>query len=82
MDLEDAIPEAAAAVANVAAAADVANAVAAAAAAANNIDNGLDINPNAVQGHAAPHIFLFNFACNYIILQPLLFCFNHCIKFI
>ena len=82
MDLEDAIPEAAAAVANVAAAADVANAVAAAAAAANNIDNGLDINPNAVQGHAAPHIFLFKFPCNYIFLQPLLFCFNHCIKFI
>ena len=52
MDLEDAIPEAAAAVANVAAAADVANAVAAAAAAANNIDIGLDINPNAVQGLA------------------------------
>ena len=49
MDLDDGIPEAAAAVANVAAAADVANAVAAAAA---NFDNGLDINPNAVQGHA------------------------------
>ena len=72
MDLEDAIPEAAAAVANVAAAADVANAVAAAAAAANNIDNGLDINPNAVQGHAAPHIFssislviIFFFSLNY-----------------
>ena len=58
MDLEDGIPEAAAAVANVAAAADVANAVAAAAAvAANNIHNGLDMNPNAVQGgRAIQHI--------------------------
>ena len=53
MELEEAIPEAAAAVANVAAAADVANAVAAAAAAAaNNVGNEHDIDPNAVQGTA------------------------------
>ena len=56
MDLDDGIPEAAAAVANVAAAADVANAVAAAAA---NFDNGLDINPNAVQGHEVQLLIMF-----------------------
>ena len=57
MDLDDGIPEAAAAVANVAAAADVANAVAAAAA---NFDNGLDINPNAVQGRAVQLIIFLS----------------------